>query len=95
MEAVGPDLEILPELPSVEIASTMKNKLAAHRARLARIRTAVASLPPLVMEKVFFFGGLWFISYGVWLAYKPLGFVAGGLIAFWLATLISGERHGR
>lgn len=73
----------------------MNYKHTVHHVRthLAKLRTAVAPLPPLVFEKLFFFGGLGSISFGVWLAYKPLGFVVGGLIAFWLATLISGERH--
>lgn len=61
--------------------------------RLARLSRAIAPLPPLVFEKLFFFGGLGSISFGMWLVYKPLGFIVGGVIAFWLASLISAGRH--
>jgi hypothetical protein len=72
--------------------SVVRYKL--FRAQLARLRAAAAPIPPLVFEQVCFFGGLASIAYGAGLMYRPLGFIVGGLFAFWLATLISGERHG-
>lgn len=73
----------------------MSYKQTAVRLRhyAARLRTAIAPLPPLVFEKMFFFGGLGSIAFGMYLIYKPLGYIAGGLMGIWLATLISGERH--
>lgn len=77
----------------------MKPALAAFRLksalRLSRVGRSLAPIPPMVCEKVFFFGGLGAIAYGCWMVYRPAGPIVGGLICFWLATLISGERHAR
>jgi hypothetical protein len=63
--------------------------------RLARLNRAIAPIPPLVFEKLFFFGGLISLGFGLWRIYNPLGLIAAGLIGVWLATLISGERDSR
>ena len=60
--------------------------------RLSRLSRAVAPIPPLVCEKLFFFGGLAAITWGCWMIYHPLGFVVGGMFGFWLSMLISIER---
>jgi hypothetical protein len=71
----------------------MRTRLVKLRAQLAGLGAALAPVPPLVFEKLFFFGGLSSISYGMWLVYKPLGYVVGGLMGLWLASLISAGRH--
>lgn len=59
-----------------------------------RLKAAIAPLLPAALADLFFFGGLAAIDFGLWLIYKPLGFIGGGLIGIWLATLIyGGERH--
>lgn len=55
-----------------------------------KLKAAVAPLLPAALADLFFFGGLAAVGYGVWLIYRPLGFIAGGAIGIWLATLIYG-----
>lgn len=64
--------------------------IAILSAWLTRFRAAIA---PLVAEKLLFYGGAASVVYGVGLVYKPLGFIVGGAIAFYLSTQISAERH--
>ncbi len=60
-----------------------------------KLKAAIAPLLPSVFADLFFFAGLAAIDYGVWLMYKPLGFIGGGAIGIWLATLIyGGEKRG-
>ncbi len=63
--------------------------------KYSRLKKALAPIPPLVFEQLFFFAGLGAITYGCWLVFKALGWVVGGLIGVWLATMISAERAGR
>ncbi len=56
-----------------------------------KLKALVAPLLPSAFADLFFFAGLIAINYGVWLIYKPLGFIVGGGIGILLATLIYGS----
>lgn len=70
----------------------MKRKVAKFRLMAKRVSASIGAIVPKACEQLFFFFGLGSVVFGCWMVYKPLGFIVGGLLLFWLSTLISAER---
>lgn len=59
--------------------------MKAIRSRASRMAT---ELPTLITDAVWL-GGAGLISYGVWLIYRPAGFIVAGVLMIGAATLLS------
>ncbi len=66
--------------------TSWKKKLSSHASGLP------AKLAP-VFSHTLYFGGMAFITAGVYQVYRPAGLIAAGLFGMWIAFQIEAERR--
>lgn len=77
--------------PTVRLSSISSRVSSSLRS----IRRSVTAHTPSMVAHLFFLVGLGAVAYGVWLIYRPAGFIFAGLEMMWLAFLVSAEENVR
>lgn len=72
-------------------ARRVKHAVLAAIVSINRTAGVLVGWMGTVLVNLLFLAGLAGISYGVWLAYHPLGFIVGGMAAMWVATIAQAE----
>lgn len=54
----------------------------------AAVRSSLAAIPALLVDAIGL-AGAWTVAYGAWLAWKPAGFIVGGLMVLAAAWLLA------
>ena len=82
----------MPQPAAAMVPSAFSNRI---RQSFISVRRSIAAHTPSMVAHLFFLVGLGAVAYGVWLIYRPAGFILAGLEMMWLAFLVSAEDNLR